>query len=1006
MSTWLSSLFRHIRRRGESGQSVILLAIGFIALLGFVGITTDVSLMFVRYAQLSRAVDSAAIAAANQMRQDRSLATVGLAARQFIEFHGLDPETVWVDTCLTVSLQSPDSPDYKELCTEEQSKLVRVKAYIKQPTVFMRLLGIREFELLASAVSQTAALDVVLIIDVSESMLTETSYEDWAATYEIGIPGSDPVHRNYGVIYRPPTTDTIVRNLLRPQPAYDPNNPSADYLAWLDEYLAISEQLWWNAADAMLKVPQITVNNRLTYGSAADPINGSSTARNPAYLVQYDTNFFANTLKFPPGGRDGTIPPGGYGQATHPREECRVRFYPAAGQTNVAGFKAYYFDDPATTDVIYTQKSLVDVYNEIPGLTPWPNSETNASKDPRYRFDGFVPVYNFFGCCNDPDGDGLFEDLNCQPFKQARDATFQFIERIDFIRGDRAAFVTFDRGAFLINPFGVDTAGNTRGAMLDSYDAAYYTLRNLVGVRAEPNFYQYEVGTNPDALDTRWNGYAAGVDYATGQSIPVDYGSVTYAVNSNEPEAHNYPVYDNCPFRNAALPGNRTLFPNSLTNISLPNSAQQDAVTAGYDQTGRGLAWDSYKSEGNYPLMWDPAQINAAPGNRDSYEITMSYEFWASCRGTNMGAALREGNNALLDPETSRRFGTVWVMVLLSDGAAGGSDPVRRVGRKLNLADPYVEYTPGIFGRAGEYGAFGLCPFGTPDNPGELMLITSDLTRPTSKQQGLFPFCSDESPRTRHTCDFRPLKAIDDPGAIYDADYKPNDPSTHTQANIYDVDLSNCDPLYDVDDYARDWADVVGLQALQKNDDTLLPTIFTIGFGLGFNNVYTDPKNPATALVPNPNLPVNDESNWHMAQTNAAQLCELNIANCLGEQLLRYIADVGDNNRIDDDYWQDWLEERVDDTLSGNPEQQGYLYNGEFGVRGPCQTNEPGDSPPLGYYHLPTSTTPQTQASKNQQWGALGPNRNCGNYYFAPSGSELQFVFDDIASRMFTRLSR
>ena len=67
---------RYFRRSGESGQSVILLALGFVALAGFVGITTDISLMFVRYAQLSRAVDSAAIAAANQMRQDRSNASV------------------------------------------------------------------------------------------------------------------------------------------------------------------------------------------------------------------------------------------------------------------------------------------------------------------------------------------------------------------------------------------------------------------------------------------------------------------------------------------------------------------------------------------------------------------------------------------------------------------------------------------------------------------------------------------------------------------------------------------------------------------------------------------------------------------------------------------------------------------------------------------------------------------------------------------------------------------
>jgi hypothetical protein len=40
------------------------------------------------------------------------------------------------------------------------------------------------------------------------------------------------------------------------------------------------------------------------------------------------------------------------------------------------------------------------------------------------------------------------------------------------------------------------------------------------------------------------------------------------------------------------------------------------------------------------------------------------------------------------------------------------------------------------------------------------------------------------------------------------------------------------------------------------------------------------------------------------------------------------------------------------------------------------------------------------------QWGQLPPQQSCGNYFFAPDGNELQFVFDEIASRMFTRLAR
>ncbi|MCZ7541860.1 MAG: pilus assembly protein [Anaerolineae bacterium] len=50
--------------RSQRGQSIVLLAFAFIALVAFVGLVTDLALLFVRYASLRRAVDAAAIAAA------------------------------------------------------------------------------------------------------------------------------------------------------------------------------------------------------------------------------------------------------------------------------------------------------------------------------------------------------------------------------------------------------------------------------------------------------------------------------------------------------------------------------------------------------------------------------------------------------------------------------------------------------------------------------------------------------------------------------------------------------------------------------------------------------------------------------------------------------------------------------------------------------------------------------------------------------------------------------
>src|SRR4029078_4999289 len=65
----LSHLAQRVVPQGQVGQTIVIMAFGFIVLLAFVGIVTDVSLMFVRYTTLRRAVDAAAVAAAGQMRR-------------------------------------------------------------------------------------------------------------------------------------------------------------------------------------------------------------------------------------------------------------------------------------------------------------------------------------------------------------------------------------------------------------------------------------------------------------------------------------------------------------------------------------------------------------------------------------------------------------------------------------------------------------------------------------------------------------------------------------------------------------------------------------------------------------------------------------------------------------------------------------------------------------------------------------------------------------------------
>lgn len=193
-------LTQHLRR-SQRGQSIVLLAFAFIALIAFVGLVTDISLLFVRYSALRRAVDASAIAAAGQIREGTDYGEVAIAAQQYIALHGLEADSILVETCETdiyqwraglgpwegdphpEALFSPVSANMPEteLCDwDDPKKFVRVSAQIVSPTTFLSLIGIGSITLEATSVSETAVLDVALVIDISESMAIDTTTDDYS----------------------------------------------------------------------------------------------------------------------------------------------------------------------------------------------------------------------------------------------------------------------------------------------------------------------------------------------------------------------------------------------------------------------------------------------------------------------------------------------------------------------------------------------------------------------------------------------------------------------------------------------------------------------------------------------------------------------------------------------------------------------------------------------------------------------------------------------------------
>jgi len=162
----------------ERGQVIIIVAMAMIGLVAFVGLAIDTGLVFVAQGKLRRAVDAAALAAASNFRQGYDIDELRASANELLELNGvIDPylNAAQVDTCKSL-------PGDSELCDgeDEWKKLVRVDATGMVPLAFLSVVGINEVSISASATGEAASMDVVLVIDTSDSMARDTGIEGQA----------------------------------------------------------------------------------------------------------------------------------------------------------------------------------------------------------------------------------------------------------------------------------------------------------------------------------------------------------------------------------------------------------------------------------------------------------------------------------------------------------------------------------------------------------------------------------------------------------------------------------------------------------------------------------------------------------------------------------------------------------------------------------------------------------------------------------------------------------
>lgn len=166
----------------QHGQVLVVVAFAIVGIVAIMGLALDVGSMLIEYGRLRRAVDSAALAAALQIRQGYNPADLAPAASDFLKLNGFDTTSVTVEYCDLLTNTPAD------LCPNPPRKLVRVTAAASAQLNFLAVIGITSVPIAATATSQTASIDMVLVIDRSESM----TYDSKTGQLTNGVQMRDP----------------------------------------------------------------------------------------------------------------------------------------------------------------------------------------------------------------------------------------------------------------------------------------------------------------------------------------------------------------------------------------------------------------------------------------------------------------------------------------------------------------------------------------------------------------------------------------------------------------------------------------------------------------------------------------------------------------------------------------------------------------------------------------------------------------------------------------------
>lgn len=181
LTQWLTPWIHKLRPVSfQRGQAVVITAIAFMAILAFAGLVTDAGALYLNFTRLKRGLDSAAVAAANQIKDsstpvDQRKTLIRESAREMLALNDIGD----IYSLETYICEDSDKPAaFDDVCPdpgETKRKLAWIQATQNSPVYFLQLFGISDIPITTHSIGEAASLDVVIVIDTSESMASETS---------------------------------------------------------------------------------------------------------------------------------------------------------------------------------------------------------------------------------------------------------------------------------------------------------------------------------------------------------------------------------------------------------------------------------------------------------------------------------------------------------------------------------------------------------------------------------------------------------------------------------------------------------------------------------------------------------------------------------------------------------------------------------------------------------------------------------------------------------------